>query len=120
MVAHRYPFTIHVKEMQPPSELAIYGPKENSWGYMGRIGLVNLGCPYRSSKEWLEMKKDPELWADAIEVDEAIRHGFKNSDKDNTYYLHSSCQPLRDVKFEELDTSHEISYLDEYSGLCAN
>ena len=57
MVAHRYPFTIHVKETQPPSELAIYGPKENSWGYMGRIGLVNLGCPYRSSKEWLEMKK---------------------------------------------------------------
>ena len=77
-----------------------------------------IGCPYRSTDEWLDMRKDPATWADAIEVDEAIRDGIKGT-KDQLF-LHRSAIPLKDVVFEELDDTHAISFLDECSGLCGN
>lgn len=32
-----------------------------------------IGCPYHSAQEWRAIKADPELWADALEIDAAIR-----------------------------------------------
>ena len=78
-----------------------------------------VGCPYRSTKDWLEMKKDPENWKDALEVDKAIRGGFMAT-KGAEYFLHRSCKSLEEVEFEKLNKKHEISFLDECSGLCGN
>ena len=77
-----------------------------------------IGCPYRSTDEWLDMRKDPETWADAVEVDEAIREGIKGTT--DQLYLHRSATPLKDVKFEGLDDEFAVSWLDECSGLCGN
>ena len=77
-----------------------------------------IGCPYRSTSEWLDMRKNPETWQDALEVDEAIRDGIKGTT--DKLYLHRSAKPLKDVVFEDLDETHAISFLDECSGLCGN
>lgn len=58
-------------------------------------------CPYKTDAEWLAIKRDPNAWARAVEIDEAIREktsvctrGMKAAQ-----YLHRSCRPLAEVEF---------------------
>ncbi|MCL2645409.1 MAG: hypothetical protein FWD61_00220 [Phycisphaerales bacterium] len=53
-----------------------------------------IGCPYHSDDEWWQIKGDPDLWADVVEVDEAIRHA---EGMNGQVFLHRSCRPLREV-----------------------
>lgn len=58
-------------------------------------------CPYTSEKTWQDMKaNDPEDFEAACKVDDAIRDSTKEG-VDNPVYLHESCQPLRQVIFNE-------------------
>ena len=34
-----------------------------------------IGCPYKNDNSWREIKKRPKEWADAVEIDDAIRNG---------------------------------------------
>jgi hypothetical protein len=52
-----------------------------------------IGCPFHSNECWNELRKFPEVWDDALEADELIRHGRP----DGTLYLHRTGQPLADV-----------------------
>jgi hypothetical protein len=61
-------------------------------------------CPFRSSADWLKMKTDdPESWAEAVRVDEAIRSPQADAarDLDDSLYLHKRCIPLAMVDLEE-------------------
>lgn len=78
-----------------------------------------IGCPFHTNDEWRRIKPDPDEWADAVEVDRAIRHadGMRGE-----VFLHQSCRPLEDV---DLRTDREMgqgtfSFMDECLGYCGN
>jgi len=53
-----------------------------------------IGCPYHSNDEWRLIQSAPDLWADVVEVDDAIRHA---DGMEGQVFLHRSCRPLREV-----------------------
>jgi len=60
-------------------------------------------CPYKSNREWLRLKKAGGAdWKRAVEIDEALRKDgiFYNRKKDAEVYIHRSCKPLKDCKFD--------------------
>ena len=62
-------------------------------------------CPNQSDYEWSEVQTDyPELFKEAIELDEAVRA------KDSHAFLHSTVKPLREVDLSKED--------DLFSGSC--
>ena len=78
-----------------------------------------IGCPFHNDEEWRHIKNDPALWADAIEVDEAIR---QTEGMDGQVFLHRSCLPLKEV---DLRTPREKGQMDfgfeeECFGYCGN
>lgn len=66
-----------------------------------------IGCPYHGNIEWQEIYANADEWADAIFVDETIRHGSKTVSA-YTQYLHRSFKPLREV---DLSTPEEKGQL---------
>ena len=55
-----------------------------------------VGCPYHGNTEWQEIYSNADEWADAILVDETIRHGSKTV-SEYTQYLHRSFKSLKEV-----------------------
>jgi hypothetical protein len=57
-----------------------------------------VGCPFHSNTEWANLKRQPELWNDATQFDEAIRHigGTRGQ-----VFLHRSCRPLAEAPIED-------------------
>lgn len=72
-------------------------------------------CPYQSDAAWLNMKQnEPEDWESAILVDKAIRDSTKKGINSQAY-LHDSCTPLDEVKFNSNDND---LWKGECSGTC--
>ncbi len=71
-----------------------------------------IGCPYHSDHEWRLIKADPVLWADALEVDAAIRQqpGMKGQQ-----FMHRSCVPLAEV---DLSTAADHGQTDLFNNEC--
>lgn len=73
-------------------------------------------CPYRTNAEWRDMKNNhPEAFADAVEVDEAIRNGVRGTTEQ--LYVHRSMQPLATADLSDVD-GMQTSFLDECDGMC--
>lgn len=68
-----------------------------------------VGCPYHSKAEWQEVYQEPEEWAEALLVDETIRHGNKTVSA-YTQYLHSSYKPLRDIDFRTPEDKGQAAF----------
>lgn len=84
-------------------------------------------CPYRTDYEWLRMKAtDPESFADACEVDAALRTSGVAQARgwDNEAYIHRSCIPLEVVDFEreirENPQTLDPFATEECTGYCGN
>jgi hypothetical protein len=83
-----------------------------------------IGCPYHHNDQWKNMQKNyPEDFADAVEVDNLIRNGLKNSEA--KLYLHKSAKPLGDINFLEpkkqaslFGETFDEEFADECEGLC--
>ena len=83
-----------------------------------------IGCPYHHNDQWRNMQKNyPEDFADAVEVDNKIRNGLKNSEA--KLYLHKSAKPLGDIDFLEpkkqpslFGETFDEEFADECEGLC--
>lgn len=59
-------------------------------------------CPYRSNESWRQMKlSDPASWAEAVEVDEALRRNGHAIHLRAVPYLHRSMVPLSAVDLSE-------------------
>ena len=74
-----------------------------------------IGCPFHSNAEWRIIRRDPKLWADACEVDAAIRHadGMRAE-----VFLHRSCKPLADAALgTDLDDEPNL-WNQECQGMC--
>ena len=75
-----------------------------------------IGCPYKTNSQWREMREnDPESWADACEVDAAIRNSRRC-----TQFMHRSLKALSEV---DLSTPAErgqveFGFLQECDGMC--
>lgn len=58
-------------------------------------------CPHQSPAEWLEVRDDAALWADAVAIDDEVR----DNDERGGVYLHESRRPLRDLTRDDLLSS---------------
>lgn len=71
-----------------------------------------IGCPYHHDNEWRAIKADPELWADAVEIDKAIRYQPKMQSQQ---FMHRSCKPLDEV---DLSTAEDHGQVDMFNNEC--
>ena len=61
-------------------------------------------CPYKSNREWLKLKRAGGAdWERAVEIDDALRKEgtFYNRNMNSEVYIHRSCKPLKECKFDE-------------------
>jgi hypothetical protein len=73
-------------------------------------------CPYRSDQGWIKMKKnDPESFAEAVEVDSAIRTNGTTKRMKADLYLHRSLKPLNEIDFR---TDDEVGQIDMFNNEC--
>lgn len=75
-------------------------------------------CPYHDDRAWRDMKAgDPESWADAVKIDEAIRNGVRGTKE--KLYLHRSMKPLSKVDFSQPEDFGQIdAFGNECEGMC--
>mgnify|MGYP003655599649 FL=1 len=76
-----------------------------------------IGCPFHNTAGWRDMKmNDPKSFADAVEVDIAIRDNGKNGNKQ---YMHTSLKALSEVDFRNLEDKGQINMFEnECEGMC--
>ncbi|WP_106754628.1 MULTISPECIES: hypothetical protein [Pannonibacter] len=73
-----------------------------------------IGCPFHDSARWRNMRDyDAEAWADAVEVDRALRHGLRGIRGE--VFLHRSCVPLDEA---DLSTAADRGQLDLFGNEC--
>lgn len=72
-----------------------------------------IGCPFHSDAQWREIKADPALWADAVEIDAAIRSPVRGMR--GTQFMHSSRVPLDQV---DLSTAADHGQVDMFNNEC--
>jgi hypothetical protein len=80
-------------------------------------------CPYHNDEEWRRLRDtDPEGWARACEIDDAIRSpdAACANDLRGVQYLHRSCRPLREAPIDTPETRGEQNTLFdlECEGMC--
>jgi len=88
------------------------------YGYPKPPKSACIGCPYHSDAEWRRLRTvDPAGWADAVDLDKAIRNGLRGIYGE--MYLHRSGVPLDQV---DLSTDADRGQLDlwpnECEGMC--
>jgi hypothetical protein len=63
--------------------------------------------------------EDPVSWADAVEVDHAIRNGINSTTPGNQMFLHRSRVPLDQVDLSDpAEDQLGFSFMDECDGYC--
>lgn len=77
-----------------------------------------IGCPFHDNARWRAMRDhDPEVWADAVEIDRSIRTGLRGIRGE--VFLHRSAVPLDKA---DLSTASDRGQLDlwpnECEGMC--
>jgi len=61
-------------------------------------------CPHQTDAEWREVQADPDLWQQAIAVDEELR----DADERGAVWLHQSRKPLREVELSMREDRHTL------------
>lgn len=75
-----------------------------------------IGCPYHSDHQWREIKQRPEEWAQAVEVDQAIRYQPKFKKEQ---FMHRSCRPIDEVDFSTDEDRGQLNmFNNECDGMC--
>jgi len=76
-----------------------------------------IGCPFHGNAHWRDMKDNsPEEWADAIEVDAAIRNAFRMKGQQ---YMHRSMVPLAEVDLSTAEDRGQLNlFNNECEGMC--
>ena len=76
-------------------------------------------CPYHNDALWRDMRdNDPDSWADAVAVDEAIRDS-RSSGVNEQLFVHRSLKPLPEVDLTTVEDEGQINFFDEEcEGMC--
>lgn len=77
-------------------------------------------CPYRDDAGWRDMKdNDPESFAQAVEVDELVRHSGHMSKRRNELFVHRSLKPLAEVDLSTAEDRGQLNlFNNECEGMC--
>ena len=79
-------------------------------------------CPYHDNAMWRDMKiNDPESFADACAIDEAIRLGMAGPRRPegDAWFVHRSLKPLAQVDFRSAEDAGQMSMFgNECEGMC--
>ena len=118
-----YPFLGYYTDHKGRIETLGWGQKRSRQDLTGWLVLKGLPvppksacvfCPYQSDASWAARKRDnPEDFAAAVTVDEAIRNSTAKGVR-HPAFLHRSCKPLREVAFDH----HHTDESGECSGTC--
>lgn len=74
-----------------------------------------IGCPFHSDSQWRELRESPDEWADAVEVDAAIR---QQSGIRGRQFMHRKMLPLAQVDLSTPEENGQINFLNECEGMC--
>lgn len=82
-----------------------------------------IGCPFHSDAMWREIREtDPDAWADAVEVDRAIRKPIDRPGVDpmrGEQFMHASLKPLDEVDLSTAEDRGQLNlFLNECEGMC--
>lgn len=88
-------------------------PENGIWPWPPSSACVY--CPFRNDESWRLIRSDPDDWAQAIEVDSAVRSQPYRSLTGAEAYLHHSLVPLPDV---DLRTAAEKGQPDLFGDEC--
>jgi hypothetical protein len=86
-------------------------------------------CPFHSTAEWRELKKNKEEWAEVVAMDKAIRSQERFKEKNagsdslkDELYLHRKCIPIDEINFDEEDKQADFFHgmENECEGMCGN
>ena len=76
-----------------------------------------IACPFHSNTEWRAIKSDPALWADAVEIDNAIREPVRGMK--GRQFAHRSLLPLAEVDFSTAEERGQVNmFVNECEGMC--
>ena len=77
-----------------------------------------IGCPFHDDSRWRFMRDhDPVAWADAVEVDRALRTGLRGIRGE--VFLHRSCVPLDETDLSTLADHGQLDlWPNECEGVC--
>jgi hypothetical protein len=81
-------------------------------------------CPFKSNAEWRRLRyTDPQGWARAIEIDDALRipGNVVNRGLDQKLYIHRECIRLRSIDLDGKDRRQLLldpTWDDECAGMC--
>lgn len=76
-----------------------------------------IGCPFHSKDEWRRIKADPVAWADALEIDEAIREPVRGIR--GQQFMHRSLLPLAQVDLSTPEERGQANLFEnECEGMC--
>lgn len=85
-----------------------------------------IGCPYRSDKEWDQMKRnDPRAWEDAVDFDRQIRLADEAGSTTRKKlgglpFIHRSMKPLGEVSLQTDADQWRFGFANECDGMCGN
>lgn len=75
-------------------------------------------CPYHTNAMWRDLRdNDPESWADACEVDRALRFESRHHGLKGTLFLHRTLRPLEEAPIDEVDVPG-FDFGNECEGMC--
>jgi len=76
-------------------------------------------CPFHSDEEWARLKKQPEEWAQIVQIDAALREPGRivNRNLDQKLYLHRDCRPIDQIDFEN-ESQQQLGFAMECEGGC--
>jgi len=74
-----------------------------------------IGCPFHGKAEWREIKADPALWADVLEIDAAIRH---QSGCRGAQFMHPKRLPMDQIDFSTPEEKQIDMFNNECEGMC--
>jgi hypothetical protein len=79
-------------------------------------------CPYHSNAEWRAVKENPDDWARAVKIDEALRgDALAARNLHSKMYVHRSCVPLAEADLREPDErkgQEQFGFTQECEGMC--
>ncbi|OXM66106.1 hypothetical protein CF166_27115 [Amycolatopsis sp. KNN50.9b] len=81
-------------------------------GFGSTVKSACVGCPFHGNAGWRWIRdNDPDGWAEAVEFDRAIRHGYPRAAEQGQklrgqYFLHRSCKPLDQVDLDARPKRH--------------
>lgn len=80
---------------------------------------ARIGCPFHDNKTWRDMRdNDPVSWADALEVDTAIRAQGPLKGMNRLQFMHRSLKPLAEAPIDLEESIAGDLFAEDCEGMC--